>query len=256
MENSLQKAKSECNVSLTGRSQIVKAFEETKIKDLSDDEIKNVLKYIFVLIGLRNFPDNTEQVVLLQFTRENYGFYGLSELKIAFEMAIKKQFECETKHYESFSPSYLAQVINGYSEYRSRIAKEYMIEKQRIKDEQEENREISEEEKQKLKKDFFDQVLKPLFDNYKEKKKLNFGLTPVRIVYMTLRDDYKVINLSDQEMIQIKEKAKEELDDKVKTCKMTGQKKTKKEIWTELCRIKAIELSFDYLISNKKELKF
>lgn len=253
----LQKAKNELNHSKkSGKLTVIEAFNKPKIYSLENIESLQVtLKYVFVLVGMREMPRKEERAVLINYIQENYSMYSVEEVKLAFTLALKKEFVCETNHFELFSCRYFSNVFDAYIEYRERIAKEYMIKQQREKDLQEQNKQPSQEEILKLKKEFQKDVINPLFENYKKSKKLLFGLTPVRIVYNSLRDDYKIINLSDEKMTEIKKDCGNRIDEGVRKCQLTGEKKTKKEIWTEMCRIEAIKVSFDELIKNGSNLK-
>lgn len=244
----LQKHNSEISTSLTGRQSIVKAFDDPKIRDCSDDQIKMELKYIFALVGLREYPTDARKQVLIDFIRENYGFYALTEIKIAFQMAVKREIDCETNHFEMFSPSYFGQIFGAYIEYRNRIAKEHMIKQQREKDLEEQNKKPSAEEIKRLEKEFFDQVIKPLFQGYKENGSLNFGITPVRIVYQSLKKSGH-LKLSKEEIEEIKVETKQKANKASKVCKLTGEEKTRQEVWLELCQKEGIKRTFDKIES-------
>ncbi|MEX0940098.1 MAG: hypothetical protein WDZ41_01960 [Candidatus Babeliales bacterium] len=240
----------------TSKSKVIKAFNEVKIFNTENDELlKSTLKYIFVMVGLQNIPSREEFHVLVTYIKDNYSSYSVSEIKIAFELALKGEFEAETNHFGYFSCKYLSEILRAYIEYRMRIAKEYMIEQQRQKDLEEQNKTPNPEKVRKLKSEFFDQTLAPFFDNYKKEKKLYFGLVPVRIIYESLKE-FNYIDLSVDEQNNIKKEAGNEVNDKHRICEMTRQKKTKKEVWFELCQEKAIRLSFDKLISQEIPFEF
>ena len=238
----------------TGRSMVIESFEKPKIYSLTDLEpLQLTLKYIFVMVGLRNIPSKEERAVLIDYIKDNYSIYSVEEIKIAFQLGLKREFECEMNHYEIFSCNYFGQVFDAYLKYRERIAKDYLADQER---ERNKPKEPTKEQILKLKKDFFNQVLMPLFENYKENKKLDFGYTPIRIVYESLRDDHKVINLTDEEKNTIEKSSKERFKD-LKTDKLNkllGGKKTPKERYFDLCQKKAIEKSFDKIEKLKFEL--
>ena len=252
--SNLQKASSECSNLETSKSKVEKSFSCPKIYSLENDEpIKMMLKYVFTMVGLQNIPSKEEFFVLVNYVKSNYSVYSVEEIKIAFELAISKQIVAETNHFGIFSCTYFSNIMSAYSEYRERIAKEYLSNQER---ERNKPKEPTKEQILKLKKDFFNQVLVPLFDNYKENKKLDFGYTPIRIVYESLRDDHKVINLTNEEKNTIEKRSKERFKD-LKTDKLNkllGGKKTPKERYFDLCQKKAIEKSFDKIEKLKFEL--
>jgi hypothetical protein len=253
--SNLQKASSECSNLETSKSKVQKSFELPKIYTLENDEqIKTMLKYVFTMVGLQNIPSKEEFFVLVNYVKSNYSVYSVEEIRIAFELAISKQIVAETNHYGIFSCTYFSNIMGAYSDYRERIAKEYLANQER---EQNKPKEPTKEQIKALKKDFFNQVLLPLFEKYKANKKLEFGLTPIRIVYESLRDDHKVIDLTleekgliTSEYSDVKEVQNEGLN------KFIGAKQTPQEKRMNYCQKRAIEISFDKKINKNETLKF
>ena len=67
------------------------ADSERKINECNEDEIKAVLKYVFVLLGLnsQDIPDDVEKAVLIDFIYQSYGNkYSTTDIKNAFQMSI------------------------------------------------------------------------------------------------------------------------------------------------------------------------
>lgn len=247
----LQKQSNEISILPTGKNQVIKSLQQPKIFSCSDDEIKSTFKYIFALVGLREYPTDIRKKVLFDFIKTNYANYALDEIKTAFQLALKNEFICEIKHYEMFSPSYFSGVFEAYIEYRSGIAREFMAKEQNKLDEPKKK---TAEEVLELKKQFFTEILKPIFDNFQETKKLDFDLTPVRIIYESLKNDHQAINLSNEEKDEIKKQAQLLTylpDDKIN--KLIRTKKTSEEKFKDFCQEIAIKISFEKLI-NKKEI--
>jgi hypothetical protein len=92
------------------------ALLQPKIRDISEGDIKMVLKYAMVLIGLRaqNYPDETEKQILLNFIQEHYGGHTAEEIKLAFEMAILRKLDVDPVCYENFSIAYFAGIMEAY----------------------------------------------------------------------------------------------------------------------------------------------
>jgi len=183
---------------------------EIKIRHVQEDEpIKQALRYCFVLIGLRpeQIPDEVEKAVLLDFIKSNLANYTPNEIKIAFELAVKGEFEVDLKHFGKFSPVYLTTVFNKYIEHRKKIADEVAREQERTRlQEEDEQRANDPEFKKKVEKEFVDVVIKPAFEMFKETKRLDFGSTPVKYVFNFLKKK-GVLDLSDETKEEIKKDA-------------------------------------------------
>lgn len=72
-----------------------------------------------VLIGLRaqNYPDEIETQILTNFITENYGGHTPPEIKLAFEMAITRKLNVDSKCYENFSVAYFVSIMEAYREW-------------------------------------------------------------------------------------------------------------------------------------------
>jgi hypothetical protein len=98
---------------------IVQAQSAITIRHRSESDIKDVLRYAMVLVGLRgnNMPTDEEKFVLLNFIRTNFGNQTPEEIRLAFEYAISGKFETDVKCYENFSCEYFARIMKAYIEY-------------------------------------------------------------------------------------------------------------------------------------------
>ena len=113
-------AKQELNAPKSGDEQrFAIALVNPKIRDVSEDEVKGVLKYVMVLVGLRaqNYPDDIEKQILLNFISEHYGGHTPAEIKLAFEMAITRKLSADPTCYENFSIAYFAGIMEAYREW-------------------------------------------------------------------------------------------------------------------------------------------
>ncbi len=86
------------------------------IRFRSEEELKQVLRYAMVLVGLRgnNMPTEEEKFVLLNFIKSNFGNQTPEEIKLAFEYAIAGKFDVDVKCYENFSCEYFARIMKAY----------------------------------------------------------------------------------------------------------------------------------------------
>lgn len=89
---------------------------EPRIRQVSEESLKGVLRYVMILVGLRaqNYPADIEKQVLLNFIAENYGGHTPAEIKLAFEMAITKKLDVDATCYENFSVAYFVSVMEAY----------------------------------------------------------------------------------------------------------------------------------------------
>jgi len=70
-----------------------------------------------VLIGLNKSLEKIQNDVLLRFLRNNFGAMTTNEVVQAFESAIAGDFQADLNHYGTLASSYVANVLNGYTDY-------------------------------------------------------------------------------------------------------------------------------------------
>lgn len=87
-----------------------------KIDQAPEKELKGVLKYVMVKIGLRaaNWPSDEEKGVLLMHIIEHYGNNTIEDIKTAFDLAITGQTEVDANCFENFSCLYFSKIMNAY----------------------------------------------------------------------------------------------------------------------------------------------
>lgn len=105
-----------------GRGQslaIISAQNGLSIRSQNEEEIKQVLRYVMILVGLRgnNLPTDEEKYVLISFIKSNFANQTTAEIKLAFEMAVAGKFQVDVKTYENFSCEYFARIMNAYLNY-------------------------------------------------------------------------------------------------------------------------------------------
>jgi hypothetical protein len=98
---------------------IVQAQNHPVIRQLDDEDLKKILRYVMIIVGLRgnNLPTDEEKYVLISFIRSSYANQTLAEIKLAFEMAVAGKFTVDVKCYENFSCEYFGRIMNAYIEY-------------------------------------------------------------------------------------------------------------------------------------------
>lgn len=102
---------------------IIEAFKGEKLNLVSPVTLRENLAYIFTLIGLTRFPDKLEMEVIEDYIRTTYPFFTVQEMRIAFKLAVQGRLECNTDHFEKFSPKYISQIMNAYKAKANYIRK-------------------------------------------------------------------------------------------------------------------------------------
>jgi hypothetical protein len=105
----LRSGSSEANLILQARS-------TQTLRLRHEEDIKQVLRYVMVLVGLRgqNLPSEEERFVLLNFIRSNFGNQTPEEIKLAFEWAVAGRLNIDAKCYENFSCEYFGRIMKAY----------------------------------------------------------------------------------------------------------------------------------------------
>lgn len=98
---------------------ILQAQSTQSLRLRHEEDLKQVLRYAMVLVGLRgnNMPTEEEKFVLLNFIRSNFGNQTPEEIKLAFELAVSGKLEIDAKCYENFSCEYFGRIMKAYIEY-------------------------------------------------------------------------------------------------------------------------------------------
>jgi hypothetical protein len=115
-------AKQEWKPLRTGNAEaniILQARSTQSLRLRHEEDIKQVLRYAMVLVGLRgnNMPSEEEKFVLLNFIRSNFGNQTPEEIKLAFEWAVSGKLNIDAKCYENFSCEYFGRIMKAYIDY-------------------------------------------------------------------------------------------------------------------------------------------
>jgi hypothetical protein len=173
---------------------------------LDDNDIKGVLRYAMILVGLRgnNLPSNEEKFVLLNFIKSNFGNQTLEEIKLAFDLAVSGTINIDAKCYENFSCEYFSRIVNAYIEYARQETKN-------IPKQIEEKMPIpSDQELKKMAIDNANFHRKMLFDyNNGEKSIFDWrSFSGLSSLYFDLKK-YGIFELNEDEQIRIMKKFKQ-----------------------------------------------
>lgn len=98
---------------------VLLALNDKPIKKSSTEELKQALRYVMVLVGIRanNLPVDEEKLILLNHIQRYFGMYTIAEIRLAFELAIVGELDLkpdEVKCYENFSCEYVSRILKSY----------------------------------------------------------------------------------------------------------------------------------------------
>ena len=98
---------------------ILQAQSAQSLRLRNEEDLKQVLRYAMVLVGLRgnNMPTEEEKFVLLNFIRSNFGNQTPEEIKLAFDWAVSGKLNVDAKCYENFSCEYFGRIMKAYIDY-------------------------------------------------------------------------------------------------------------------------------------------
>lgn len=98
------------------------AIAEKKIGHGTEEELKQALRYIYILVGLRaeNYPADIAKQLLHSYIFEDYGGHTPAEIRLAFKMAIQNKLSLRPEDvicYENFSIAYFTRIMEAYREW-------------------------------------------------------------------------------------------------------------------------------------------
>jgi len=181
--------------SFKGREIAEAATQDTPIGKLTNDEpIRQSLRYVFALIGLKaeNLPTEIQKMVLLEFIQTELKLFTPTEIKLAFRMAVAGELNVELSHFQNFNAMYLANVMNAYREKRGAALTE-LNQKMTLA---ETKREPTEAEKIATFWGYVDGVIMSIWDQFVKTKRMDWSrVYGSDHVFLTL-EKMELINLT------------------------------------------------------------
>ena len=100
----------------TDENKLREALTERKIRFASDSELGQLMVYVYTLIGLRgeNYPTGIDKDFLHTYIREFYGGHTVSEIRLAFTMAIQHKLSVDPTAFEFFTTAYFSKIMDAY----------------------------------------------------------------------------------------------------------------------------------------------
>ena len=106
--------------------------EGKKIYDCSDGEIKQMLAYCCLMVGIDKQPADDKKAVLMSFLRKYHGALTNKQVAQAFELAATGDLGSDAQeHYNNISPMYISNVIRAYMQKLNGLKSRYEV-KRRI----------------------------------------------------------------------------------------------------------------------------
>lgn len=99
--------------------QLMLASKGNTLRLIDENELKQVLRYSMLLVGLRanNMPTEEEKFVLINFIKTNFANVTLAQIKMAFDMAVAGKLGVDAKCYENFSCEFFGRIMARFLEY-------------------------------------------------------------------------------------------------------------------------------------------
>lgn len=197
-------------VTFNGREIMQTKLNSTPIRDLSDDEpIRQSLRYVFTLIGLRpeHFPTDLQKAVLIDFIRTELKQYSPEEITLAFRLAASKKIDVDITHYQNFSAVYLADVMDAYKTAQRSALKEYNQQLNQI-NQMNQTDELTPADKQRMFWDYIDACVFDVWDGYAKTGKINFKHYSIKQMFDVLENQLCLLVLTGEQKRDIFEHAK------------------------------------------------
>lgn len=159
-------------------------------------EIEKTLLWAFAITGLKseNYPDANGLDILIDFLATNYPTHTPTEIRHAFNLAVAGKLDVDPNHFQSFSASYIARILNGYVPVRVKARKSLQSNGNTLKNDSQ-NMETP-DEKENIRKNYILECLIKPWKYFLKTGQLTFGITPMRIIYETLTNDLKLLDVT------------------------------------------------------------
>jgi len=198
---------------------IQQAQSTNSLRVRNEEDIKEVLRYSMLLVGLRgnNLPTEEEKFVLTNFVRSNFGNQTPEEIKIAFEMAVAGKLNIDAKCYENFSCEYFGRIMNAYLDYSRQEIKNLPKPIEPLKEKP------SDQELKKQAIDTANEYANQIRYCEKNDKKFNFIAGGLSILFDYL-EEFQIKTISKEERLELWEKYKgiKDIEERKLHCKTQG----------------------------------
>lgn len=179
--------------------ELIQAKQDLRISRLQDETalVENIA-YCVKVSGLNNTMPIEDKYLLIQKTKQFYGYLHPNELKLAFDFALQGLTQCDTRHFQNFSIAYFTQIVNAYLEYRNK-------EVARVATKTSDNQLVikTDIEKMQIQKEYDIEVVMPIFEKYKMYGVVQIDLTLPKMVYQSLIEHHKILSFTSEQKQEI-----------------------------------------------------
>lgn len=101
----------------------------------SNEEVNNLLKVVTtwrIHLGIREEASKEENILNVNFIRENYKNFTLADIELAYKYALTGKLDVDAEAYGKFSPLYIAKVLNAYGFYCEKMMTEILKRKRQM----------------------------------------------------------------------------------------------------------------------------
>lgn len=104
--------------------------EGKKVYDCADAEIKQMLAYCCLMVGIERPPGDDKKTVLMSYLRKYHGALTNKQVAQAFELVAAGELGSEVQeHYNNISPMYISNVVRAYLQKLNGLKSRYELKK-------------------------------------------------------------------------------------------------------------------------------
>jgi hypothetical protein len=142
---------------------VLRAFCQKRIAEYQGDE-KNAIQAklwgIALDLGIKQSIEPDALKRLTVFLIEKYPKMTVESLGVAFDMALAKEFDVNTDHFQSFDKKYVATILNAYKSHQNKVVKKASDEADRIERENERKAASQRQKSPEYQKQMYEGLLK------------------------------------------------------------------------------------------------
>lgn len=87
------------------------------------------------MLGIKDPITDNEMALNVRYLKDEYPDYSIAKIKLAVKYSLKGELKVDVKPYGSFSPMYIASILNAYDHYNDSIVSGIVREKNKIEQE-------------------------------------------------------------------------------------------------------------------------
>lgn len=104
--------------------------EGRKLYDCTDAELKQMLAYCCLMVGIDKPPTDDKKMVLISFLRKYHGTLSNKQVAQAFELVATGELGSNVQeHYNNISPMYVSNVLRAYAQKLHGVKSRYEMKK-------------------------------------------------------------------------------------------------------------------------------